>query len=158
MVNNYLFQAMYYALYFHPFCMCGSATLAQVLQDNSKEFVDKMHEPWSYCTNFVYAGPNSWKVKRAIMQSMSREKANAILNDHLKMEVEKVQTLRKIFEVASDKSGYGKMNTFAKGMLEKLASVQWGMDWCEHCTMHSIDKLRILFNSWSRSCTPYEIL
>ena len=122
-MNNYLFQAMYYTLYFHSFCMCGSATLAQVLQDNSKEFVDKMNSEAIAPTLFTLDLIPE-KVKRAIMQSMSKEDANTILNDHLKMEVEKVQTVRKIFEVASEKSGYGRMNTFAKGMLEKLAAVQ----------------------------------
>ena len=54
-----------------------------------------------------------------ILQSKSREEANAHLLNHLKEDADE-ESVREVFRIASEKTGYGKMKTFAAGMLRDL--------------------------------------
>ena len=54
-----------------------------------------------------------------ILQSKSREEANAHLLNHLKEDADE-ESVREVFRIASEKTGYGKMKAFAAGMLREL--------------------------------------
>ena len=54
-----------------------------------------------------------------ILQSKSREEANAHLLNHLKEDADE-ESVREVFRIASEKTGYGKMKTFAAGVLREL--------------------------------------
>ena len=54
-----------------------------------------------------------------ILQSKSRKDANAHLLNHLKEDADE-ESVREVFRIASEKSGYGKMKVFASGVLRKL--------------------------------------
>ena len=109
---------------YYLLAICGSATLDQVLQKSSAEFVDKMNSQViapTLCT----LGLIPDKVKLAIVQpTMTREEANDQLFQYIIKEVDNVKTVREIFDFAAKKPAYGKMNTFAKDMLKKLATVK----------------------------------
>ena len=82
--------------------MRGSVTLAQVLQDNFNEVVEKINSSGKNKRHFdtqTLLCPISENGKHAISQSMMRKEGNTKLNDHLIMEVEDVQTVRKTSEV-----------------------------------------------------------
>ena len=55
------------------------------------------------------------------MTSFTRRlrEANAHLLKHLKVQAN-VETMKKIFRIASKETGYGKMSAFAAGMLKEL--------------------------------------
>lgn len=120
-MHYYLLQILQCTCYLHPFC--GSATLAQVLQDSSEEFENEMNcevIASTLCSRELIPA----RLKRAIDQSVDREDANTKLIDHLKANVKDVQIVREILEVAANKKAYSRMNAFAKDMLERLPSVQ----------------------------------
>ena len=58
-------------------------------------------------------------VEYDILQSKSKEEANAYLLNHLKEEADE-ETIRVVFRIASEKAGYGRMNKFAAGVLREL--------------------------------------
>ena len=64
-------------------------------------------------------------VESDIFQAKTKELANARLFKHLKEDADE-KTVREVFRIASEKDGYGKMNTFAAGVLRKL---QRGVYW-----------------------------
>ena len=63
-----------------------------------------------------------------ILQSKSKELANICLLRHLKEDAAE-EAAMKVFRIASEMTSYGKMNTFAAGVLRKL---QRGVYWCVH--------------------------
>ena len=54
-----------------------------------------------------------------ILQSKSKEEANAHLLNHLKEDANE-EAVREVFRISSVKTGYGKMKAFAAGMLKEL--------------------------------------
>ena len=54
-----------------------------------------------------------------ILQSKSREEANAHLLNHLKEDTDE-ESVREVFRIASEKTSYGKMKVFAAGVLREL--------------------------------------
>ena len=58
-------------------------------------------------------------VESDILQAKTRELANARLLNHLKEDADE-KAVREVFRIASEEAGYGKMNTFAAGVLRKL--------------------------------------
>ena len=98
--------------------ICGAATPVQVVQDHAKKFLEKMNSkviaPRLRALELI---PES--VEYDILQSKSKEDANAHLLNHLKEEVDD-ETMREVFRIASEKGGYGKMNAFAAGVLREL--------------------------------------
>ena len=103
---------------------CGSATLGQVLQENSADFLDEMNSKVIAQTlHSLDLIPE--EVQLVIDQPTKTKKAaNNELFQHIKGNVSDVKTVRKIFDEAAKKQGYGRMNTFAKAMLKELATVK----------------------------------
>ena len=103
----------------HITCLsCGAATPVQVVQDHAEEFLEKMNSkvltPQLKTLELI---PES--VECDILQSKSRKEANAHLLNHLKEDADE-ESVREVFRIASEETGYGKMNTFAAGMLKEL--------------------------------------
>ena len=99
-------------------CCCGAATHVQVVQKRAKEFLEKMNSkviaPQLRALELI---PES--VECRILQSESRRNANAHLLNYLKADADE-ETLREVFSVASEETGYGNMNAFAASMLREL--------------------------------------
>ena len=97
---------------------CGAATPVQVVQDLAEEFLEKMNSkvlaPQLKALELI---PES--VKCDILQSKSRGEANAHLLNHLKEDADE-ESVREVFRIASEKTGYGKMKVFAAGVLREL--------------------------------------
>ena len=72
-------------------------------------------------------------VENKINSESSRADGNVHLLNHLKVEVEERDILE-VFRIASEKEGYGKMNTFAAFMLGKLPTMRFvlvcSLHWC----------------------------
>ena len=114
----------------------------QVVQSHTKEFLEKMNSkvlaPQLKALKII---PES--VECDILQSKSREEANSYLLNHLKEDADE-ESVREVFRIASEKTGYGKMKAFAAGVLREL---QQGVYWCVHthmpllctspCTVHT---------------------
>ena len=110
---HYWMLQLYRSHYSH--LSCGAATPVQVAQDYAEEFLVKM--------NCKVIAPSLKALKLIpecveydILQSKSKEEANAHLLNHLKEEADE-DTVREVFRIASEKAGYGKMNKFAAGLL-----------------------------------------
>ena len=58
-------------------------------------------------------------VKCDIRQSRSKEEANAHLLSHLKEDTDE-ETVKEVFRIASERTGYGKMKALAAGVLREL--------------------------------------
>ena len=103
----------------HITCLsCCAATPVQVVQDHAEEFLEKMNSkvlaPQLKALKLI---PES--VECDILQSKSRKEANAHLLNHLKEDADE-ESMRDVFRIASEETGYRKMNTFAAGVLRKL--------------------------------------
>ena len=103
----------------HITCLsCGAATPVQVVQDHAEVFLEKMNSkvlaPQLKALELI---PES--VECDILQSKSREEANAHLLNHLKEDADE-ESVREVFRIASEKTGYGKMKAFAGGVLREL--------------------------------------
>ena len=103
----------------HITCLsCGAATPVQVIEDHTEEFIEKMNSkvlaPQLMALQLI---PES--VECDILQSKSREKANAHLLYHLKEDADE-ESVREVLRIASEKTGYGKMKVFAAGVLREL--------------------------------------
>ena len=97
---------------------CGSATLVQVVKKHAEEFLKEMNcKVIAAQLRAVELIPES--VESDILHSKSREERNAHLLNHLKEDADD-GTVRKVFRIASEKAGYGKMTTFAAFMLREL--------------------------------------
>ena len=90
----------------------------QLVQDHAEEFLEKMNSkvlvPQLKVLELI---PEC--VECDILQSRSREEANAHLLNHLKEDTDE-ESVREVFRIASEKTGYGKMKAFAVGMLREL--------------------------------------
>ena len=90
----------------------------QVVQKRANEFLEKMNSkviaPQLRVLELI---PES--VKYDILQSKSKEDANAHLLNHLKEDADD-ETMKEVFRIASGKAGYGKMNRFAASVLNEL--------------------------------------
>lgn len=94
-----------------------SATHVQVIQENSKEFLQCMHAKALTATLFAQ-GVIPFNVKNYIDHSKSRVEANGHLLSYLSRHAPEEQV--QAFTVASEVSGYAKMNEFAASILHKL--------------------------------------
>ena len=103
----------------HITCLsCGAATPVQVVQDHAEEFLEKMNSKvLAPQLKALELTPES--VECDILQSKSREEANAHLLNHLKEDADE-EAVREVFRIASEETGYGKMKAFAAGMLKEL--------------------------------------
>ena len=106
---------------------CGVATLVQVLQDHAEQFLVEMNSG-VLAPRLKALGLIPAIVETNVLQSKSREDANAHLLQHLKEDAD-VKSVIEIFRIASQEPGYGRMITFADGVLRKL---QRGLYWCVH--------------------------
>ena len=97
---------------------CGAATHVQVVQKRAKEFLEKMDSkviaPQLRVLELI---PES--VENDILQSKSKEDANAHLLKHLKEDADD-ETMKEVFRIASGIAGYRKMNRFAASVLKEL--------------------------------------
>ena len=112
----------------HITCLsCGAATPVQVVQDHAEQFLKEMNSA-VLAPHLKALGLIPAIVENNVLQSKSRENANAHLLQHLKEDAD-MKSVMEIFRIASKEPGYGKMNTFADGVLRKL---QQGLYWCVH--------------------------
>ena len=90
----------------------------QVVQDHAEEFLEKMNSKEIVIQlKALELIPEA--VEYDIRQSSSMVKANAHLLNYLKVEA-KMETMKKIFRIASKEAGYERMNDFAASMLREL--------------------------------------
>ena len=90
----------------------------QVVQDHAEEFLEIMDsKEIAIQLRVLELIPET--VEYDIRQSSSTGKANAHLLNYLKVEA-KVETMKKIFRIASKEAGYERMNDFAAGVLREL--------------------------------------
>ena len=90
----------------------------QVLQDHAKEFIDQMNSK-VIAHELKSLGIIPENIECDVLQSKNKEESNAHLFNHLKEDADE-KAVREVFRIASDKTGYGKMNTFAGSVLRKL--------------------------------------
>ena len=88
----------------HITCLsCGAATPVQVVQDHAKEFLEKMNSkvlaPQLKALELI---PED--VESDILQSKSKEEANAHLLNHLKEDADD-EAVREVFRIVSVKTG-----------------------------------------------------
>ena len=112
----------------HITCLsCGAATPVQVVQDHAEQFLEEMNSK-VLAPRLKALGLIPAIVETNVLQSKSREDANAHLLQHLNEDAD-MESAMEIFRIASQEPGYGRMNTFADGVLRKL---QRGLYWCVH--------------------------
>ena len=103
----------------HITCLsCGAATPVQVVQDHAEEFLEKMNSK-VLAHQLKVLGLIPEPVECDILQSKSRKDANVHLLNPLKEDTDE-ESVREVFRIASEKTGYGKMKTFAAGVLREL--------------------------------------
>ncbi len=103
----------------HITCLsCGAATPVQVIQDHTEQFLKEMNST-VLAHHLKALGLIPAIVETNVLQSKSREGANAHLLQHLKEDAD-MKSVMEIFRIASEEPGYGRMNTFADGVLRKL--------------------------------------
>ena len=95
-----------------------SATHVQVIQENSERFLVEMNAE-AVVGSLLALEVIPERVKYDIDHSKSRMDANGELLLFLKKDATEKQVLQ-VFKVASEVSGYGKMNEFAASILHKL--------------------------------------
>ena len=90
----------------------------QVVQKHAEEFLEKMNSkviaPQLRVLELI---PEN--IEYRILQSESKEDANINLLKHLKADADD-ETVREVFRIAYEKTGYGKMNAFAASVLREL--------------------------------------
>ena len=112
----------------HITCLsCGAATPVKVFQDHAEQFLEEMNSK-VLAPQLKALGLIPAIVETNVLQSKSREEANAHLLQHLKEDADE-KSILEIFRIASQEPGYGIMNTFADSVLRKL---QRGLYWCVH--------------------------
>ena len=99
----------------------------QDIQDHAEQFLEKMNSA-VLAPRLKALGLIPAIVETNVLQSKSREDANAHLLQHLKEDAG-MKSVMEIFRIASQEPGYGIMNTFADDVLRKL---QRGLYWCVH--------------------------
>ena len=97
---------------------CGAATHVQVVQDHAEKFLKEMNCK-VIARELKSLGLIPESVECDILQSKTKEDANSHVLSHLKEEADE-KTVMEVFRIASEKAGYGRMNTFAAGVLRKL--------------------------------------
>ena len=114
-----MFHFPYSVLSAHITCLsCGAATPVQVIQDHARQFLIEMNSK-VLAPQLKTLGLIPAVVENDVLQSKSREDANAHLLQHLKENAD-MKSVMEIFRIASKEPGYGIMNTFADGVLRKL--------------------------------------
>ena len=97
---------------------CGAATPVQVVKKHAEKFLKEMNckeiATQLRALEFI---PES--VEHDILQSKSKEEANAHCLKHLKEDADE-RTIREVFRMASEEAGYERMNAFATSVLRRL--------------------------------------
>ena len=125
----------------------GSATLVQVIQIHAQEFLEKMNSE-VIATQLETLALIPERVKNDILHSKRREDGNAHLFRHLKEDANE-RTAVEIFRVASEESGYGKMNDFAAFMLNELQGGWY------NCMIMAQKCERVYFYAFAPSCQSH---
>ena len=102
----------------------------QVVQHHAEDFLKEMNSK-VIAHELKSLGIIPETVENNIHQSKNKEEANAHLLNHLKEDADE-KAVMEVFRAASEKAGYGKMNTFAADVLRKL---QQGLYLCVHTHM-----------------------
>ena len=97
---------------------CGAATPVQVVQDHAEEFLKEMNCK-VIVTQLRALEFIPERVESDIRQSKSKEEANSHCLKHLQEDADE-RTVREVFRIASEQTGYGRMNAFATSVLTKL--------------------------------------
>ena len=97
---------------------CGAATPVQVVQKHAEEFLKEMNCK-VIVTQLRVLEFIPERVEYDILQSKSKEEANAHCLKHLKEDADE-RTVREVLRMASEEAGYGRMNAFATSVLRKL--------------------------------------
>ena len=130
----------------HLHLSCGSATIAQVIQEHDEEFLNEMNcKVIASKLKAMQLIPES--VKNDIVHSGSKELANTYLLNYLKEDADE-ETVRKVFKVASDDATYGRMKAFVTRMLKKLQ----GSYLCVHYTHGNVVYHNTCTCIYARTC------
>ena len=134
----------------HITCLsCGAATPVQVIQDHTEEFLKDMNSK-VLAPRLKALGLLPAIVETNVLQSKSRQDANAHLLQHLKEDAD-MKSVMEIFRIASQEPGYGRMNTFADGVLRKL---QRGLYWCVHTHKSCCCCILLMYRTSVYVCKP----
>ena len=121
----------------------------QVVQDHAEQFLEKMNSAvLAPCLKALGLIPAI--VETNVLQSKSREDANAHLLQHLKEDAG-MESVMEIFRIASQEPGYGIMNTFADGVLRKF---QRGLYWCVHTHKSCCCCILLMYRTSVYVCKP----
>ena len=90
----------------------------QVIQDHAGEFLQEMNSA-VLAPQLKALGLIPETVESKVLQSKSKKAANAHLLNHLKVDADE-ESVMEVLRIASEEEGYGRMKTFAAGVLRKL--------------------------------------
>ena len=121
----------------------------QDIQDHAEQFLEKMNSA-VLAPRLKALGLIPAIVETNVLQSKSREDANAHLLQHLKEDAD-MKSVMEIFRIASQEPGYGRMNTFADGVLRKL---QRGLYWCVHTHKSCCCCILLMYRTSVYVCKP----
>ena len=101
----------------------GPDALAKLIKDSTPDFRDKMnsHDIAKSLKVMDYISPEA---EHDISHAKSRVGSNDCLLEYLQENQDDMEKVKGIFKIAAEKPGYGKMNKFAAGMLDKLEELQ----------------------------------
>ena len=92
----------------------------QVIQDHAGKFLEEMNSrvlaPYLKALELILA-----YIENIVLQSKNKKEANAHLLQHLKEDAD-IKSVMEIFRIASQDPGYRRMNTFADGEAEEIAT------------------------------------
>ena len=121
----------------------------QDVQDHAEQFLVEMNSK-VLAPRLKALGLIPAIVETNVLQSKSREDANAHLLQHLKEDAD-MKSVMEIFRIASQEPGYGRMNTFADGVLRKL---QRGLYWCVHTHKSCCCCVLLIYRTSVYVCKP----
>ena len=90
----------------------------QVIPNHAEQFLEEMNSK-VLAPRLKALGLIPAIIENNVLQSKSKTEANARLLQHLKEDAD-MKSLMAIFRIASQEPGYGRMNTFADGVLREL--------------------------------------
>ncbi len=121
----------------------------QVIQDDADKFLKEMNST-VLVPHLKALGLIPAIVETSVIQSKSREEANAYLLQHLKKDAD-TKSVMEIFRIASQEPGYGRMNTFADVVLRKL---QRGLCRCVHTHKSCCCCVLLMYRTSVYVCQP----
>ena len=93
-------------------------TAVQILDEHQERFISDVSAK-DIAMALQRKGVIPPEVAAEIANSLSTEKANGVLYNHLHSQAS-VDDLKHLFQLCSEEKGYSRMNTFGKHMLEEL--------------------------------------